>query len=180
MANNANKKDLAYYVGLSYPVTHVETEDGVAASIPDLPGCITQGDTIEEALENVADAKRAWLETALKSGVDIPLPGHAREYSGKLLLRMARTLHRALAERAGKESVSLNQYITHLLANALKGEEHAAFEKEILSRLESIADVWASGFPRELEYVVKPKGRREFLGFGSQLPADKDEYAKAA
>jgi antitoxin HicB len=141
MATNANKKKLTYYLGLSYPVTHVETEDGVAAWLPDLPGCITQGDTVEEALENVADAKRAWLETALNRGVDIPLPGHAREYSGKLLLRMARTLHRALSEKAEKEGVSLNQYITYLLADALKGEERAAFEKEIISRLESLAAV---------------------------------------
>jgi len=141
MATNANKKDLAYYLGLSYPVTLVETEDGVAASIPDLPGCISQGDTVEEALENIEDAKRGWLETALKQGNEIPLPGHAREYSGKLLLRMARTLHRALAVRAEKEGVSLNQYINYLLATALKGEERAALEKQILTRLESLPDV---------------------------------------
>jgi len=50
-------------------------EGGFFVTIPDLPGCMSQGDTIEEAIEMIMDAKVAWIEVALKRGMDIPLPG---------------------------------------------------------------------------------------------------------
>lgn len=35
-------------------------------SFPDLPGCLTMGDTIEEAIQNAEDAKRVWIEAAIE------------------------------------------------------------------------------------------------------------------
>ena len=46
-------------------------EGGYAASFPELPGCITCGETIEEAVTNATDAKREWLEAAIENGVEI-------------------------------------------------------------------------------------------------------------
>ena len=43
-------------------------EGGFVAFYPELPGCITCGETLEEAVENALDAKRAWLEAALEDG----------------------------------------------------------------------------------------------------------------
>ena len=40
----------------------------------DLPGCITCGETIESAVENAQDAKKAWLEAALEEGIEIHEP----------------------------------------------------------------------------------------------------------
>lgn len=40
----------------------------------DLTGCLTYGDTMEELMENIQDAKRAWLEAAMEMGVEIPEP----------------------------------------------------------------------------------------------------------
>jgi predicted RNase H-like HicB family nuclease len=44
--------------------------------IQDLEGCISEGDTLEEAMENILSAKQAWLETAWKYGDEIPLPSN--------------------------------------------------------------------------------------------------------
>ena len=49
-------------------------EGGYAAQYPDLPGCITVGDTITEVLKNAEDAKRAWIEAQLEDGGSIPEP----------------------------------------------------------------------------------------------------------
>jgi predicted RNase H-like HicB family nuclease len=42
--------------------------------LADLPGCISQGDTLEEAVANIQEAKIAWMETAWEYGDKIPLP----------------------------------------------------------------------------------------------------------
>ena len=49
-------------------------EGGFVASYPDLPGCISCGDTIERAVANAQDAKKAWLEAALEAGTPIAEP----------------------------------------------------------------------------------------------------------
>jgi antitoxin HicB len=69
------KKPLEYYLELQYSVTlHPDPEGGYVAEIKDLPGCITQGDTLEEAMGNISEARELWIETAYDCGDDIPLP----------------------------------------------------------------------------------------------------------
>lgn len=65
-------KDLEYYLNQRYKIVLMPEEDGWGAIIPDLPGCIGGGDTIEEALEMLEDAKRGWLISALAHGDPIP------------------------------------------------------------------------------------------------------------
>ena len=60
-----------------------------------------------------------WITVALKEGRDIPEPRAATSHSGRLLLRMPRTLHAELTKAAERESVSLNQFITDTLASAI-------------------------------------------------------------
>lgn len=50
-----------------------EVLDVVVAEAPDLPGCVTQGDTVEEARENLVDAIEVWLMSGLRSGEDPPV-----------------------------------------------------------------------------------------------------------
>ena len=48
-------------------------EDGIfVAECPSLPGCRSQGDTIEEAFENIKDAIKLWIEDAVANGEEIP------------------------------------------------------------------------------------------------------------
>ncbi|MCA9912544.1 MAG: type II toxin-antitoxin system HicB family antitoxin [Anaerolineae bacterium] len=49
-------------------------EEGYVAFHPQLPGCISQGDTSEEAIENLADARVLYIETLLQDGLSVPQP----------------------------------------------------------------------------------------------------------
>ena len=65
-----------HYMSLSYPMEIIEDSDegGFVVSYPDLPGCLTCGETIESAVANALDAKKAWLEAALEEGIDVKEP----------------------------------------------------------------------------------------------------------
>ena len=91
-------------------------EGGFIASFPDLPGCITVGDSIEDVIQNIVDAKRAWLESELEMGAMIPEPEELKEYSGQFKLRLPKSLHKQLAEHSRSEGVSMNQYCVYLLS----------------------------------------------------------------
>ena len=117
-------KDLEYYMNLEYPVEIVPdyVEGGYAAQYPDLPGCITCADTMEEVLESLTDAKRAWITSMLESGQEIYDPNEEARYSGNIRLRMPKELHKSLVYHAKREGISLNQYCIYLLSryDALK------------------------------------------------------------
>jgi antitoxin HicB len=105
---------------LPYPLTLVhEDDDQWVATIDALPGCTARGATPDEAVERAAEAMTAWLASARREGKDVPEPKTAQSHSGRLLLRMPQTLHAELARIAERESVSLNQFITDVLAGAL-------------------------------------------------------------
>jgi antitoxin HicB len=68
-------KTLEYYLSLPYTIELTPDEDGYwFAKIPLLKGCITNGESREDALVMIDDAKRLWLETALSLGMSIPEP----------------------------------------------------------------------------------------------------------
>ena len=111
-------KTLNDYMALPYRLEIVEDqEEGVyVVSYPDLPGCITCGDTIEDAMNNAKDAKKAWIEAALEEGIEINEPDSIEDYSGQFKLRIPRSLHRSLAEHSQREGISMNQYCVYLLS----------------------------------------------------------------
>mgnify|MGYP001101261871 CR=1 FL=1 len=111
-------KTLNDYLEMPYLMEIVEDRDegGFVVSYPDLPGCITSGETIETAVANAADAKKAWLEAALEEGIPIQEPDSLEDYSGQFKLRLPRSLHRSLAEHSKREGVSMNQYCVYLLS----------------------------------------------------------------
>jgi len=117
------KHTLEYYLSLNYKVELYPDDGAFVAEIPDLPGCITQGDTIEEAVALINDAKKIWLETALDKGISVQEPKKLDEFSGKFLLRMPKSLHARLSNQATDEGVSLNQYVVSLLSG--KAAENA-------------------------------------------------------
>ena len=113
------RESLDFYLERKYPVTlYPALEGGYVAEIKDLPGCVTQGETAEESVAEVEDARVLWIETAYEHGDDIPLPCTDTQYSGKTLLRMPRSLHQKLAEGAEREGISLNQHLVSLLSEA--------------------------------------------------------------
>ena len=151
-----SRKDLSFYLKLRYPIQLEEQEGGwFFVKIPELPGCMSDGKTPEEAMKNIAEAKVLWLEGALESNFEIPLPKDAEEFSGKVLVRLPRFLHRELIAAAEREDTSLNQYIVALLAerNALQtlarknGESKPVFETKLHGN--------ARGEPRLVGHVAE-------------------------
>jgi antitoxin HicB len=94
----------------------------------------------------IEDAMRGWLEVELEDGELIPEPRLEEEYSGKFNTRVPRSLHRKLVEAAESDGVSLNQWISTALAEAVgkrngqkepaaipklvEGERHVVFENK--------------------------------------------------
>lgn len=112
------RKTLDYYLNLKYPITITpDIDGGYVAEIEDLPGCFSQGETIEETYENIEDARRLWLESAYEDGLPISLPRTEKEYSGKFIIRVPRSLHSKLDQIAKLEGVSLNQYLVSTLSH---------------------------------------------------------------
>ncbi len=58
-----------------------EDGGGYLATVPDLPGCMSDGDTREEAARNVADAIASWLEEAKSLGLAIPEPRQSLHFA---------------------------------------------------------------------------------------------------
>lgn len=54
------------------PIVIEKDEDGYYAFCPDLQGCYSQGETYEQALENIEDAIRLHIEDRVASGEDVP------------------------------------------------------------------------------------------------------------
>ncbi len=108
-----------------YPIKvfYSEEDKGFIAVIPDLPGCSAFGETEEDALREVKVAQELWIKTAKKEGRKTPRPSSENIYSGKILARTPKSLHKALMEKAKQEGVSLNQLVVYILSRGL--EEHA-------------------------------------------------------
>ena len=112
-------KTIDEYLALPYKMEIVPdpSEGGFTVSFPELPGCISVGETLQSAVENAEDAKKAWLKAALEDGYPILEPEAERQYSGKFKLRIPKSLHRQLFEHSRQEGISMNQYCLYLLSS---------------------------------------------------------------
>jgi antitoxin HicB len=118
------------YLELPYTIELVRDEDdegnvGYVAEVDELPGAISQGATPEEAIRSVFDAMKGWLSVALEDGREIPEPRRGKDFSGRFLLRIPKSLHAELAHEADREGVSLNQYVATTLAAAVRTKQPA-------------------------------------------------------
>lgn len=86
---------------------------GYLATVPELPGCMSDGETRAEAIENAQDAIESWIEASEELGRVVPEPGMS---SGKWVQRVPKSLHMTLKQVAETEGVSLNAYVTSVLA----------------------------------------------------------------
>lgn len=105
----------------AYEVVIKHDEAGWFARVPDLPGCMTFAESYEELWPMIEDAKRGYIEDSLEHGDSIPEPlsNSLEGFSGKVNLRMPKSLHRDLARLAEEEGVSLNQVMVAALARSV-------------------------------------------------------------
>jgi antitoxin HicB len=107
-------KDAEYPIVLA-PATNGDGP-GWVASVEELPGCEAHGPTPERAAAGMGDAVERWLREARAAGREVPPPGAAAAHSGKLLVRMPRSLHAELVRASDREGTSLNAYIVAALS----------------------------------------------------------------
>lgn len=70
---------------MRYPIVIEAGTDTTAwgVVVPDLPGCFSAGDTLDEAMANVEEAAAAWIDAALDAGEKIPTPSTAQSIAGR-------------------------------------------------------------------------------------------------
>lgn len=97
---------------MRYPIYIEEGSERAAFGIvvPDLPGCFSAGDTLDEAMANVEEAAAAWIDAALDQGAAIPIPSTATtykdHYAGWIAGVVTVGLSRATGSSAAKGSSS--------------------------------------------------------------------------
>lgn len=119
------------YMKLNYKIElNPDDEGGYVVNYPELPGCLSVGDSVEEAIKNGEDAKREWFMAMLEEGMEIPRPEKNIEYSGQFKLRLPKSLHKSLVQQAKREGISMNQYCLYLLSKGDSSLETLNLVKE--------------------------------------------------
>jgi predicted RNase H-like HicB family nuclease len=93
-----------------------ESDGTYRGEILEFPGCMATGDSPSETYLALDEAAMGWLEAALNRGQIIPEPVDASDFSGRMVLRIPRSLHKKSSRLAERDGVSLNQFITVALA----------------------------------------------------------------
>ena len=93
-----------------------DEDQGFIVTCPDFPGLSAFGETPEEALAEARVALDLFVESLQASGMQLPEPTQTADYSGQVRLRMPRSLHHSLVQKADLEGVSLNTWLITLLA----------------------------------------------------------------
>ena len=83
-----------------------ESDGSFTAEILEFPSCVASGDTAADALAAVEDVALDWIAATLEQGQDIPEPLDNANYSGKLVVRMPKGLHKRAAQWAERDGVS--------------------------------------------------------------------------
>lgn len=110
-------KNLDEYMKLPYRMEIVEDteEGGYVVSFPDLPGCLSCGETINSAVANAGRCETCMVGGGIGEGIEISEPDNLEHYSGQFKLRLPKSLHKSLSEHSKREGISMNQYCLYLL-----------------------------------------------------------------
>lgn len=115
-ANLINSK-VKEFLGKPYARILIPNEDGTyTAEMLEFPGCISEGRTPQQAIKNLESAAASWIQINLERERVIPEPCNDYQHSGKVLLRLPRSLHQQAARMAAREDCSLNQFIVAAVA----------------------------------------------------------------
>ena len=179
-------KDKEYYLGLNYPILidkiYDEGEFLFTASIKELPGLIVYGESLEEVYDEIELAKADWIEANLEWGREIkePLENSLEEYSGKVTLRLPKSLHRDVKERSEIEGVSLNQTLVQLINDGLFKQAQNSVE-QLAIQIENMTKQFSrtieekvSAPEQHFHYIVKNQSETR-LSYKEQTVTDKQQ-----
>ena len=144
---------VAFHLAKPYARLVIPESDGTfRGEILEFPGCLATGDTPSETLSALEDTAKDWLEAALAHGQHIPVPIDSNEFSGRLVLRLAKSLHKKAARLAEFEGVSLNQFIATSLAESV-GERAKASSTVFVNTTSSSHMALYSVSPNSIGFV---------------------------
>ena len=120
-------QSLEKYEELDYPFIvmpfHDEGFIGYRAFLLDIPAVESLGKTPEEALSDLDEVKKEWIAFALAKGIAIPEPDtniqNVMRCSGRVTLRISKTLHRQAVEKAHINGISLNAYLNEVIQRGM-------------------------------------------------------------
>ena len=114
-----------------FEVRPLSTEEGggYLISFPDFAECISDGESVDEAIENGRDALKATVAALKAKKMSVPAPNSGGVASGKFVARVPKTVHAQLATRARAEGVSLNALVLTFIAQGLGGVNSKARAK---------------------------------------------------
>jgi antitoxin HicB len=107
---------------------------GFHAEILEFPGCYSQGENLEEAYRNLETTAESWIEACLEQGQEIPEPSSSLGYSGRLALRLPKSVHRRAAKLAERDRTSLNTFVSCAVSEKVGAED---FYNLLAKRFES-------------------------------------------
>lgn len=113
------KKKNNYKHKYSLNIRWAEEDQCYFGEFPELPGCATHGNTVEEVIQNANDAVESWREAAKESGIPIPEPVSIKKWSGTFTTRLDPNMHRMLAVKAKQKGKTLTKFIQEVLKQAV-------------------------------------------------------------
>jgi predicted RNase H-like HicB family nuclease len=117
-------KKIEEYMKAPYQRVLIPEGDGsFFAEILEFPGCFANGSTPNEAIRNLERAAVSWIQATLDQGQDIPEPFANQGYSGKLVLRLPRSIHRQAVRMAARDGTSVNQFLVSAVSARVGAED---------------------------------------------------------
>lgn len=158
--------DPAGHLGRPYSRVIIPEQDGTfRAEILEFPGCIATGDTEIEALASLKDVALSWLEVTLAKGQVIPEPIEKMEFSGKLVLRLPKSLHKKASRAAERDGISLNQFIVSSLAQQV-GSRSVATSPKLAPQIDVMPQIFIGSHEDLLEAALQtPTGSVQTANF---------------
>ena len=102
---------------------------GYLISFPDFAECISDGDTVDDAVENGRDALKATVAALKAKRLPVPAPNSGGVASGKFVARVRKTVHAQWAVRARTEGASINALVLTFISQGLGGTGGKARKK---------------------------------------------------
>ena len=99
---------------------------GYLISYPDFSECISDGESVEQAIANGYDALNATMAALEAINFPVPAPNAGGVASGKFVARVPKMIHAQLATRAKAEGVSLNTLVLAFIAEGLGRRDQRA------------------------------------------------------
>jgi predicted RNase H-like HicB family nuclease len=131
------KRSIREILDMPYARILIRNKDGsFTAQILEFPGCVAEGATPDEAIDDLDKSASSWIEGAIEQNEEIPEPLASYGYSGKINLRLPKSIHKQAARLAKKEDVSLNQFFASAIAAKVGAEDlYERLAKRLESRL---------------------------------------------